>query len=284
MQQRKQRRPRHHSSSRRHVDVAGLKPPKPFDFHNAADWPAWIDEFDDYRIASGLHEKPELVQERTLLYTMGWKSLEILRSVCVKDKEFKKFDLIKSRLDGYLVHTKNVVYVSARFNQRRQQLGETVEQFATVLHRLAERWKFKDMKERLIRDQFVVGLLDQTRSEVLQMNPKLTLQIALSKTRTSETVKKQQAELAGQESASPEACVSAVKQENTARKSEASTSQRTANSKKCSYCAGPLHPRTSCPVKREKCRFCQKLGHFEKACSIKKRDGKKLDVIAAPDN
>lgn len=155
---------------------------------------------------------------------MGRKSREILRSVGVKDEEFKKFDLIKSRLDGYFVHTKNTVYESARFNQRRQQLGETVDQFATELHRLAERCEFQDMKERLIRDRFVVGLLDQTLSEELQMDPKLTLHIALSKARTSETVKKQQAELAGQESASPGAYVSAVKQKKTAGKSEASTS------------------------------------------------------------
>lgn len=126
--------------------MGGLKPPKPLGFHNAADWPAWIDEFDDDRFASGLHEKPEEVQVRTLLSTMGRKSREVLRSVGVKDKEFKKFDLIKSRLDRYFVHTKKTVYESARFNQRRQQMGETVDQFATELHRLAERCKFQDMK------------------------------------------------------------------------------------------------------------------------------------------
>lgn len=75
-----------------------------------------------------------------------------------------------------------------------------------------------------------------------------------------------------------------MKQKKTPRKSEVSTSQSTANSMKCCYCAAPLHPRTSCPAQREKCHFCQKLGHFEKACRIEKRDGKKLDVIAAPDN
>lgn len=75
-----------------------------------------------------------------------------------------------------------------------------------------------------------------------------------------------------------------MKQKKTARKSEESTSRRTVNSKKCSYCAGPLHPRTSCLAQREKCSFCQKFEHLKKACRIKKRDGKKLDVIAAPHN
>ncbi|KAL1466816.1 hypothetical protein MTO96_026408 [Rhipicephalus appendiculatus] len=44
--------------------MAGIKPPKPFDFQNAADWPAWMDEFDDYRFASGLHEKTDDVQRQ----------------------------------------------------------------------------------------------------------------------------------------------------------------------------------------------------------------------------
>ncbi|KAL3257997.1 hypothetical protein MRX96_016761 [Rhipicephalus microplus] len=44
--------------------MAGIKPPKPFDFQNAADWPTWQDEFDDYRFASGLHEKKDEVQIR----------------------------------------------------------------------------------------------------------------------------------------------------------------------------------------------------------------------------
>ncbi|XP_049272006.1 uncharacterized protein LOC125758637 [Rhipicephalus sanguineus] len=161
--------------------MAGIKPPKPFDFHNAADWPAWMDEFDDYRFASGLHEKTDEVQVRTLLYTMGRKSREILRSLNVKDEEMEDFKLVKSKFNDYFVHTKNIVYESARFNQRRQQLGETVDQFATELSKLADRCEFEGMKERLIRDRFVVGLRDQVLSEELQMDPKLTMATALIK-------------------------------------------------------------------------------------------------------
>ncbi|XP_070381391.1 uncharacterized protein [Dermacentor albipictus] len=249
--------------------MAGIKPPRPFDFQNAADWPAWMDEFDDYRFASGLHEKPDEVQVRTLLYTMGRKSREILRSLNVKDEEMEDFDLVKSKFKGYFVHTKNTVYESARFNLRRQQLGETVDQFATELNRLADRCEFKEMKERLIRDRFVVGLRDHLLSEELQMDPNLTLSTALAKARTSETVKKQQAELKEHEGTIPEACVAAVKPEKTPGKSKKFTRAHKPayGEKSCSFCAGPFHPRNSCPAKQERCRFCRTLGHFEKACN-----------------
>ncbi|XP_070394696.1 uncharacterized protein [Dermacentor albipictus] len=265
--------------------MAGIKPPRPFDFQNAADWPAWMDEFDDYRFASGLHEKPDEVQVRTLLYTMGRKSREILRSLNVKDEEMEDFDLVKSKFKGYFVHTKNTVYESARFNLRRQQLGETVDQFATELNRLADRCEFKEMKERLIRDRFVVGLRDHLLSEELQMDPNLTLSTALAKARTSETVKKQQAELKEHEGTIPEACVAAVKPEKTPGKSKKFTRghKPAYREKSCSFCAGPFHPRNSCPAKQERCRFCRTLGHFEKACRKKRRADGNLDDIAEAD-
>ncbi|KAL3226878.1 hypothetical protein MRX96_024598 [Rhipicephalus microplus] len=146
--------------------MAGIKPPKPFDFQNTADWPAWMDEFDDYRFASGLHEKKDEVQvfkkDSSLYY--GQK-VEGDSSVAKrKDEEMEDFELVKSKFNDYFVHTKNIVYESARFNLRCRQMGETVDQFATELRKLADRCEFAGMKERLIRDRFVVGLRDQVLS------------------------------------------------------------------------------------------------------------------------
>ncbi|XP_070387975.1 uncharacterized protein [Dermacentor albipictus] len=265
--------------------MAGIKPLRPFDFQNAADWPAWMDEFDGYRFASGLHEKPDEVQVRTLLNTMGRRSREIPRSLNVKDEEMEDFDLVKSKFKGYFVHTKNTVYESARFNLRRQQLGETVDQFATELNRLADRCEFKEMKERLIRARFVVGLRDHLLSEELQMDPNLTLSTALAKAPTSETVKKQQAELKEHEGTIPEACVAAVKPEKTPGKRKKFTRGHKSayRGKSCSFYAGPFLPKNSCPSKQERCRFCRTLGHFEKACRKKRRADGNLDDIAEAD-
>ncbi|XP_072140830.1 uncharacterized protein [Dermacentor andersoni] len=265
--------------------MAGIKPPQPFDFHNAADWPSWIEEFEDYSFASGLSEKKEEIQVRTFLYTMGRKAREILRSLAVKDEDLKTFKVVKAKFEAYFVHTKNTVYESARFNRRRQQPGETVDEFATDLHKLAERCDFDNMKDRLIRDRFVVGLLDEALSEELQMDPKLTLATALARARTSETIKQQQADLKQREGTSAETYVAAVKNKKTEQKREWNATlarrKKTASVKSCTYCAGSMHPRTSCPAKQQKCFYCQKLGHFEKACRIKNRE-RKLDGVMAP--
>ncbi|XP_075533804.1 uncharacterized protein LOC142566808 [Dermacentor variabilis] len=265
--------------------MAGIKPPQPFDFHNAADWPSWIEEFEDYSFASGLSEKTEEIQVRTLLYTMGRKAREILRSLAVKDEDLKTFKVLKAKFEACFVHTKNTVYESARFNRRRQQPGETVDEFATDLHKLAERCDFDNMKDRLIRDRFVVGLLDEALSEELQMDPKLTLATALARARTSETIKQQQADLKQREGTSAETYVAVVKNKKTEQKREWNATlarrKKTASVKSCTYGAGSMHPRTSCPAKQQKCFYCQKLGHFEKACRIKNRE-RKLDGVTAP--
>ncbi|KAL3190287.1 hypothetical protein MRX96_019821 [Rhipicephalus microplus] len=155
----------------------------------------------------GYRRKKDEVQVRTLLYTMGRKSRKILRSLNVKDEEMEVFKLVKSKFNDYFVHTKNIVYESARFNVRHQQLGETVDQFVTELSKLGDRCEFSSMKERLIRDRFVVRLRDQVLSEELQMDPKLTMATAWARLRRNETVKQQQAELKEHEGTVPEACV-----------------------------------------------------------------------------
>ncbi|KAM7301326.1 uncharacterized protein ISCGN_016845 [Ixodes scapularis] len=71
---------------RRLESMTGLKPPKPFDFQNAADWPDLMDEFDDHRFASGLLEKPEEDQPSSILAVFGgylgfWLGLSIYSGV-----------------------------------------------------------------------------------------------------------------------------------------------------------------------------------------------------------
>ncbi|KAL3188378.1 hypothetical protein MRX96_023042 [Rhipicephalus microplus] len=50
--------------------MAGIKPPKPFDFQNAADWPAWMDEFDDYCSRLGYMRKKTKFKNRRHLFLL----------------------------------------------------------------------------------------------------------------------------------------------------------------------------------------------------------------------
>ena len=87
---------------------------------------------------------------------------------------------------------RNVIFERARFNRRTQQQGESVEDYITVLHQLADTCEHGDIKGEMIRDRLVVGIRDELLSERLQMESDLTLEKAKKLIRQSEAVQQQQ--------------------------------------------------------------------------------------------
>ena len=79
-----------------------------------------------------------------------------------------------------------------RFNQWKQQTGETVDDFITDLHCLADWCSYGELRNEMIQDRMIVGLLDDTLSEKLQLNSKLMLEIAVTTMHQSKGVYKQQ--------------------------------------------------------------------------------------------
>lgn len=68
----------------------GFQQPSPLDFDTTSEWPAWILHFDDYRYASGLNERSEEAQVRTLLYTMGRQARDIFATFNLSAEDSKK--------------------------------------------------------------------------------------------------------------------------------------------------------------------------------------------------
>ncbi|XP_042146534.1 uncharacterized protein LOC121835999 [Ixodes scapularis] len=251
----------------------GLQQPPQLDFDNTTEWPAWIEHFDDYRFATGINERTGEAQVRTLLYTMGRQAREIFATFDLSAEEAKDFDLVKRKFDEHFVKERNVVYESACFHRRLQKPGESVDQYVTALHVLADRCEFGEMKQRMIRDRFVVGLHDDKLSENLQMDAKLTLSSALAKARLKEVVHQQQRELRSGEPGQ-QACsstkedlnVDAVSRRRDAPRRKVYGSETSHRDKQCSFCGGDQHPRSVCPARAQKCFNCHTKGHFSRAC------------------
>ncbi|XP_037503001.1 uncharacterized protein LOC119377726 [Rhipicephalus sanguineus] len=251
-----------------------LKPPQPFTFDQASEWPAWILEFDDYRFASGLVHQEREMQVRTLLYVMGRQARQIFNTFSLSTEDSKNFDLVKAKFDSHFVQARNVVYESACFNRREQEPSETVDQYVTALYNMADRCDYGDLRDRLIRDRFVLGLRDKKLCEALQMDANLTLAMALAKARQKESVHKQQQQLL-QASGEPSSFKSEYtgldavshkhrsKGKNLPRPHNNAT---TSNSQSCGYCGGAPHSRSLCPAKTEKCSKCNTRGHFARVC------------------
>ncbi|XP_064476235.1 uncharacterized protein K02A2.6-like [Ornithodoros turicata] len=254
--------------------IAGLRQPAQFNFIDVTDWPAWRDEFEDYLYASGTQDKPGEVKVRTLLYCMGRKAREILRTFNLSEEETKDYGIVLEKFNAHFTHSRNTVYETANFSRRQQNLGETADAYLVELHKLAEKCDFGLTKERMIRDRFVVGIIDTKLSQSLQMDSSLTLQSALTKARLKEAVVKQQSEL-GKKDLVADTVGCDCRCSKPALTEEFATDLVSRQEKRdrrgvdsrhsCAHC-GYRHPQRPCPARNKECLKCCRVGHFAKMC------------------
>ena len=257
-----------------------LLPPERFDFAHPDTWPRWITRFERYRVAAGLSDKDEPVQVCTLMYAMGEEAEDILASFGLNEEDRKKYDVVRERFAKHFVKQRNPIYERARFNQRAQQQGETVDAFVMALHTLSEHCEYGELRSQMIRDRLVVGLLDANLSEKLQLEADLKLESAVARARNNEAVKSQQPTIRGSATTPsvPPTAVDALhsrsknKQPHRSTRSTGNTwsagrqQARTLPTRKCGWCGREQHPRERCSARNAKCKKCTKLGHYAAVC------------------
>ncbi|XP_075535208.1 uncharacterized protein LOC142570752 [Dermacentor variabilis] len=226
--------------------TAAIPPPTPFNFDRTSEWPQWIMSFDDYRYASGLNDRTEEAQVRTLLYTMVRQARKIFQTFGLTEEESRSYETVapKKKFDAHFVATKNIVYESANLHRRKQESGESGDNIVTALHELADRCEFAEFRDRMIRDIFVVGLEGAQLSEALQTDATLTLATALARVRLKETVHRQQLELRAVSNDANTGELDVVRR--TTRKPSnnwepGTTAQR--RTQACQFCGRSSHPR-----------------------------------------
>ena len=273
-----------------------VKPPKSFDFSNYEEWPRWLKRFDRYRIVSGLQSQAEDLQVNALIYAMGGDAEDIMASFVFADEsDAHKYDAVKAKFNSHFVAKKNVIYERAKFNQRAQGQDESVENFITALHSLAEFCEYGSLKDEMIRGRLVVGLRNEKLSEKLQIDASLTLEKAVQQARQSESAKKQQGVIRSSHIPSSNVETLEEKQAKSGRPrgshkpKQPSKSSGDGNNSKfkrrttgCERCGNPKnHNRQSCPAKDVKCHKCSKQGHFAKWCHASVPPSKVYEVEAA---
>ena len=134
-------------------------------------------------MASGLSEKSSENQVNTLGYTMGDAADDILASLGLTEEEKKTYDTVVAKFQGHFVKKRNVIFERAKFNQCKQEEGESVDNFVTALYCLSEHCQYGGLRDEMTRDRIVVGLRDSSLSEKLQLEAHLTLEKAITSAR-----------------------------------------------------------------------------------------------------
>ena len=163
-----------------------LEAPESFNFKSPDDWSRWKSRFEQFRLASGLDKESETRQVSTLLYCMGEDAENVLTSTNIAEADRKKYATVVSKFDEFFQVRRNTIYERARFNRRDQREGESAEQYITTLYELVKNCDYGDLRDDMLRDRLVVGIRDTALSENLQMDAKLTLDIAKKTIRQKE--------------------------------------------------------------------------------------------------
>lgn len=252
-----------------------LKTPKEFPFHKPEEWVKWKGRFQQYRLASGLSEKTAQCQISTLLYCMGEEAEDVLNATGIGEDDKKVYAKVLQQFDDHFQVRKNLIYERARFNQRNQERGESVEVFITALHQAADSCEFGDMKDQMIRDRLVVGIRDKTLSQRLQMESDLTLEKAKRLIRQKEAVREQGSVLKNLKEA--ETTLDSVAPGGRRRRNSSQSRNKAQkhyqgqkhSGNRCRRCGGGSHPLQQCPARDVVCLKCNRKGHFRKHCLSK---------------
>lgn len=224
-----------------------------------------VEKFDDYEERLRFYFQANDVidpdkQRAILLTVIGPHSFKLLKDLCQPKKLTElPFDELCQKLKSHFDPPPSKFLSRARFEARRKQRGESVQEYIVALKSLAEHCSFGETLEDRLCEKLVTGLDD------INIQRKLLLEKDITFSRACEIV----------------TTVSQTN-ENSKYLSETSTSSasdihftshrdRKPVQTKCQDCyrCGGQHHSQSCRFKEATCYACNKIGHISKVCRSK---------------
>ena len=88
---------------------------------------------------------------------------DILSSVGLSQDDKKNYDTIVQRFEHFVKKT-NSIFKRTKFNQRKQEEGESVDDFVTTL---SEHSQYGELRGKMIHDRIVIGICNLSLSKKL---------------------------------------------------------------------------------------------------------------------
>lgn len=262
--------------------MTGLKPPDRLTNLSSEGFTKWKQRFEIYRIASGAGVMSEEVQIAILLHCIGESCIDVYNTFSFDNEEDKKkYDVVLKKFEDYFVPVKNESVNSHVFFTRNQHQNETFDVYLTELRRLSADCNFGELKDRLIRDRIVAGIIDKRLRDRLLRESDLDLNKTIKICKAMELAEQQIKQFEPQAvelsaiSKKTSKNVSSMKKQagynqqraaNTNEKGDADK-QQSSEKRQCQRC-GYTHRYKNCPAYNKECKKCGKKGHFIKMCKL----------------
>lgn len=172
-----------------------LNPPDPLQLSSgnvSQNWKRFKQKGSNYELAVGTARKEDSIRVAAFLTVIGDQALEVYNAFTwYSDEDKVKMDKVMERFEQYCEPHKNTIYERYLLFSRGQESGEPIDKYATVLRNMADSCEFQDLKDSLIRDRIVLGIVDNNVRERLLQVLDLTLNKALEIARATETTQSQ---------------------------------------------------------------------------------------------
>lgn len=224
---------------------------------NGKNWKMFKQMWTNYEIANDLQDQPETKRVAILLSFVGEDALKIYNTFqWNNESDSRNLNMILGKFEEYYSPLKNTTYERYIFNCRKQNPGETVDEFVTNLKLLAENCEFGAIKDSLIRDAIITGISDSVLREHMLIDSGLTLEKAVNMAKASERAKTESVNIATDRN-----------HDHHINKLE---KRQSTNEVKCKFC-GRAHKlqRNFCPAYNKTCFKCGGMNHFENMCKTK---------------
>ena len=219
----------------------------------APKWKVCLEDFEMFLVANRITDTTR--KRALLLYQAGPCVHEIFRQI-PNTGDAAAYKTTVDKLTEHFEPQRNRLYEIYKFRTTNQQANETIDQFHTRLHSLAQSCEFAaDQIDFEIMLQIVTGGTSSWLRKLALRDPKLTLADLLLAGRRAEMSTYQAAEMEQRMDN-----VHAVKAQSFKHNSHTKAA-------KCRNCGGPFpHKDKPCSAHGQTCHNCGKLNHFAKYC------------------
>lgn len=256
--------------------LAGVNPPQPLVLGESSkvdDWMVWKQQWTNYCTLSFLDRMDAKFQFAMMENCLGPAALKSYNSLVFGRGEIKNIASIMNKMELLIVGELNETYERYVFNCRNQLAKETIDTYVMELKNLAKNCNFCEcMRDSLIRDRIVMGIIDKDARKKLLQVKKLTLDQSVDICRALEATTSRLKAISGNHQASAEEVhkVHGKRQKtpfHSSHKPSPSSASKSRQAKECKFC-GKTHEmlKSKCPAYGKKCSKCGQLNHFAVKC------------------
>ena len=226
------------------------------------EWKFFKQLYKKYSILCRIREQDQEFQISSFLncvVPVGLRIYNTLQFLPPEDNE--DVETVMRKFDGYIIGEINVTYERYVFNKRAQQIGESIEDYVSVLRNLASTCGFCDcLGESLIRDRMILGVSDNNVRKLLLQKRNLSLKECIDICRSAESTSNQLQKIEQSES------ISKIK---VSKKGKGDSEYIL---KEFIFCCGShVRRKEPCPAWGKFCKVCGERNHFKASQKYKGR-------------